>query len=342
MTSDLRIAILTGSTRPNGRSRAVAEWVAFAAHTDGLDLVIVDLDEVGLPMLAEPSPAAFGDYTLSHTREWAELIDGFDGYVLVSPEYNHSTTAPLKNALDHLYGEWHDKAVGFVGYGVDGGIRAVEHLRAVTAELGMAGVGPQVALYLFEDFDGQGGCSPRQRQSDALERMLGQLARWAGALRQLRDCLPRGTTVETDDVGARPRLHQSTRADEAGAAVKQLVERLQTGLDRGDADYYDAMFSADVVWGSPYGQVVFGYEPLNAAHRSLMKVPGEWPSLYESVQTCAITPDVVVTQVRRQSLPEGDSTTGSGFSEMALYVLVRRDGQWWLAAGQNTPIADRP
>jgi len=101
------------------------------------------------------------------------------------------------------------------------------------------------------------------------------------------------------------------------------------------------MFAADVVWGSPYGQVVFGYEPLNAAHRSLMKVPGGWPSLYEPVQTCAVTPDVVVTQVRRQSLSEGGSITGSGFSEMALYVLVRRDGQWWLAAGQNTLIADR-
>lgn len=63
----------------------------------------------------------------------------------MSPEYNHSTTAPLKNALDHLYREWHDKAVGFVGYGVDGGVRAVEHLRAITAELGMARVGPHVA-----------------------------------------------------------------------------------------------------------------------------------------------------------------------------------------------------
>jgi len=233
MTSDLRIAILTGSTRPNGRSRAVAEWVASAAHIDGLDLVVVDLDEVDLPMLAEPSPAACGDYTLSHTREWAALIDGFDGYVLVSPEYNHSTTAPLKNALDHLYGEWQDKAVGFVGYGVDGGIRAVEHLRAITAELGMAGVGPQVALYLFEDFDGQGGCVPRQRQSDALERMLGHLARWAGALRQLRDSLPRGAATGTDDAAVRPRLHQSTRADEADAVVEHLVlKQAIPGVDR--------------------------------------------------------------------------------------------------------------
>ena len=151
-SSDLQIAVLAGSTRRKRRALTLAEWIC-AEHLDGLELVLVDLDAMDLPMLAEPSPAAFGGYALAHTREWSRLIDDLDGYVLVSPEYNHSTTAPLKNALDHLYREWHDKAVGFVGYGVDGGVRAVEHLRAITAELGMAGVGPQVALNLFEDFD---------------------------------------------------------------------------------------------------------------------------------------------------------------------------------------------
>jgi hypothetical protein len=83
---------------------------------------------------------------------------------------------------DHLYREWHDKAVGFAGYGVGGGVRAVEHLRAFTAELGMAGVGPQVALNLFEDFEDRGRCATRQRQRDAATRMLGHLARWVGEL----------------------------------------------------------------------------------------------------------------------------------------------------------------
>ncbi|MHB1535457.1 MAG: NADPH-dependent FMN reductase [Acidimicrobiales bacterium] len=256
MTSpDLRIAVLAGSTRPNRRALSVAEWIC-AEHLDGLELVLVDLDAMDLPMLAEPSPAAFGDYTLDRTRDWSRLIDGFDGYVLVSPEYNHSTTAPLKNALDHLYREWHDKAVGFVGYGVDGGVRAVEHLRVITAELGMAGVGPQVALNLFEDFDDQGLCAPRQRQCDAATRMLGDLARWAGALRPLRDDIAAGdaTVTAVGEGDVRPRLHQQARTADAESVVAQLIERLQTGLDRGDADHYDATLAADVLWGAPTGR----------------------------------------------------------------------------------------
>ena len=85
--SDLQIAVLAGSTRPKRRALTVAEWIC-AEHLDGLELVLVDLDAMDLPMLAEPSPAAFGGYALAHTREWSRLIDGFDGYVLVSPEYN--------------------------------------------------------------------------------------------------------------------------------------------------------------------------------------------------------------------------------------------------------------
>ena len=105
--------------------------------------------------------------------------------MLVTPEYNHSTSAALKNALDHLYVEWHDKPVAFVGYGVDGGGRAVEHLRTICAELAMAGIGPQVSLRLGEDFD-QRRSAPQDHQARARARMLGELAGWAAALRALR------------------------------------------------------------------------------------------------------------------------------------------------------------
>ncbi|MHB1535458.1 MAG: hypothetical protein ACYC1D_12785 [Acidimicrobiales bacterium] len=94
--------------------------------------------------------------------------------------------------------------------------------------------------------------------------------------------------------------------------------------------------------GSPYGKVLTGYDHLNAAHHSLMDIPTVSPSRYEAAQICAPHPDVVITHVRRRSLPDGDSGDRPGFSEMAMYVLVRRSDHWWLAAGQNTPIADRP
>ena len=331
-TETTRVAVLAGSTRPNRRARAVAEWVCADAHDD-LDLVLVDLAEVGPPMLAEPTPAAFGGYTLERTKAWSELIAGFDAYVLVSPEYNHSTTAVLKNALDHLYAEWRNKAVGFVGYGTEGGVRAVEHLRLITAELGMAGVGPQVALGTFDDFDGQGRCAPRPRQVDARRRMLTGLAQWARALSPLRE------TAQGEPTGdGRPSLHQPTAAADAHAAVRRLVEELQAGLDDCDADRYDGMFAEDVLWGSPYGRVLAGFEQLNAVHHSLMGAPTVPASRYEPVQVVAPAPGVAIAHVRRRALP-GD-TDVPGFSEMALYVLIRRDGTWWLAAGQNTPIAD--
>ena len=138
----LRVGVIAGSTRPVRQAKVVAEWVC-ADPIPSLDLVLIDLADVGLPLLREPTPAASGQYDQPATRSWSQLVAELDAFVLVTPEYNHSTSAALKNALDHLYAEWQDKPVAFVGYGLDGGTRAVEHLRAIAAELGMAGVGPQ-------------------------------------------------------------------------------------------------------------------------------------------------------------------------------------------------------
>jgi NAD(P)H-dependent FMN reductase len=166
----LRTAVIVGSTRPVRLAREVAEWVC-AENCPDLELILIDLADLDLPLLNEPSPAAFGEYARESTRAWSGLVAGFDAFVLASPEYNHSTSAALKNALDHLYAEWRDKAVAFVGYGIDGGTRAVEHLRAITAELGMAGVGPQVSLSLVDDF-AEGALAPRPHQLTARGRAL--------------------------------------------------------------------------------------------------------------------------------------------------------------------------
>lgn len=144
------------------------------------------------------------------------------------------------------------------------------------------------------------------------------------------------------DTRERPTLNQPAAADDAEDAVRHLIERLQAGLDHSDADRYDSMFAADLLWGSPYGAVLAGYEQLNAIHRRLMRNPTVSPSRYEVVQTLAPAPDVVIAHVRRQSRPAAPDAGPGGFSEMAMYVLVRRDGRWWLAGGQNTVIADPP
>jgi PPOX class F420-dependent enzyme/OxyR family protein/uncharacterized protein (TIGR02246 family) len=134
-------------------------------------------------------------------------------------------------------------------------------------------------------------------------------------------------------------------ARDAADAVVRLVGELQAGWDARDADISNRHFAADIVWGGPFGATVDGYEQLHAIHLRLKQEGrGGSASRYEIVRVLAPAPGVAVAQVRRaalgqdgQPVPPGDDFTGA-FSEMALYVLVRRGGTWWLAAGQNTPI----
>ncbi len=327
----LRVGVIAGSTRPGRQSRTVGEWVC-ADPISSLDLRLIDLADSGLPLLCEPVPAAFGQYQQPATRSWSQLIETFDAFVLVTPEYNHSTSAALKNALDHLYREWHDKPVAFVGYGLDGGTRAVEHLRAIVAELGMAAVGPQVAISLHTDYVG-GRLEPRSFQPEARQRMLDQLARWATALRVLR------LRTTSSQGQSRPALEDPSARAAAVGAVERLVAGLQNGVDRASADVYDRQFASDVLWGSPYGATLSGYEALNAAHHSLMAAGAAPPSRYQVVQLTSPLPGVAIAHVRRNDLSDDKDKR---FSEMAMYVLIERGGQWWLAAGQNTPIEERP
>ncbi len=128
----------------------------------------------------------------------------------------------------------------------------------------------------------------------------------------------------------------------AETVAAELAAQLQLGGNAMDADVYDAWFAADILWGSPYGATLAGFTELNAIHRRFMNqspstTPAPAPaSRFEVVSVLAPTPGVVVTQIRRQALAAG------GFSEMALYVLVEREGRWWLAAAQNTPIGQPP
>ncbi|MGW0246434.1 nuclear transport factor 2 family protein [Nocardia goodfellowii] len=131
----------------------------------------------------------------------------------------------------------------------------------------------------------------------------------------------------------RPALHDPTRQAVADTEATALAAQLQKGLDSRSADVYDSWFAADILWGSPKGATLTGYEQLNAIHHGLMKATVAPASRFEVVAARSPAPDVIVAQIRRQALDSG------GFSEMAMYVLVRRAGEWWLAAAQNTPIA---
>lgn len=182
-----RIAIVLGSTRPGRNGLAVARWVhGIAAQRDDAQYELVDIAEFALPHLDEPLPPSLGMYSRPHTQAWAATVASFDGFVFVTPEYNHSTSGVLKNAIDFLYAEWNDKAAGFVSYGSAGGVRAVEHLRLVLGELGVADVATQVSLSLYADFTNYTEFTPGPQHREAVTAMLDQVVRWSGALAGIR------------------------------------------------------------------------------------------------------------------------------------------------------------
>ena len=183
----LKIAIIVGSTRPGRNGEAVARWVhSIASKRKDAEYQLVDIAEFSLPLLDEPVPPSMNKYSKPHTKAWAQRIAPFDGFVFVTPEYNHGTSGALKNALDYLYVEWNNKAAGFVAYGSAGGTRAVEQLRLVMAELQIADVRAQLALSLFTDFENFSAFKPGAHQEKALGTMLDQLVAWSGAMRALR------------------------------------------------------------------------------------------------------------------------------------------------------------
>ncbi|MEM0129083.1 MAG: NAD(P)H-dependent oxidoreductase [Thermoplasmata archaeon] len=184
----LRIGIVLGSTRPGRNAEAVGRWVLHHAQSraDGSEYRLIDIADYHLPLLDEPIPPAMGRYSRPHTKAWAEAIAACDAFVFVTPEYQHSTSASLKNAIDYLYAEWVDKAAGFVSYGSAGGVRAVEHLRQILAEVQVATVRAQVWFSLTDDFEEFRIFRPREAKRDGLFAMLDQLRRWGTALRDLR------------------------------------------------------------------------------------------------------------------------------------------------------------
>lgn len=190
-----KIAIIIGSTRPGRNGEAVARWVyENAAKRSGVEYELVDLKDWDLPHLDEAMPAAMGQYAGEHTKAWAAKIAEFDGFVFVTPEYNHSTSGALKNAIDYVGAEWYNKAAGFVSYGVFGGARAVEHLRLVLSQLQVATVSAHVGLSLAHDFENW-QLKPTEQQTAALTPLFDQLEAWSAALETVRA----GAAAEQDE-----------------------------------------------------------------------------------------------------------------------------------------------
>src|SRR5258706_9755847 len=182
-----RIGVILGSPRPGRGGEKVAAWVMDQPRQrHDAEFELVDLADYPLPHLDEPLPANMGQYQNPHTQQWAATIAQYDGFIFVTPEYNHSTSGVLKNAIDYLYAEWNNKAMGVVSYGAVGGARAAEHLRLIAGELQMADVRTNVALSMFTDSENFTELTPGAHQAGALDTLFGQVISWSEALAPLR------------------------------------------------------------------------------------------------------------------------------------------------------------
>jgi NAD(P)H-dependent FMN reductase len=183
------LQIIIASTRPGRVGEPVGQWFVQRARAHGtFDVVVTDLTELGLPFLDEPKHPRLQQYAHQHTRDWSATVAASDAFVLVTPEYNHSFNAPLKNALDFLHVEWQDKPVGFVSYGgVSGGTRSVQALKSVVSALRMMPVVAAVNLpFVAKLIDDDGVLHPSEVSEQAATDLLDELARVCPALGVLR------------------------------------------------------------------------------------------------------------------------------------------------------------
>ena len=130
-----KIAVIIGSTRPGRIGENITNWVISKLPSNDTTYEVIDLGVVNLPIFNEPMPPMMGQYQFAHTKDWSAKISGYDGVVVVSPEYNAGYPAVLKNAIDYLCNEWKDKPVTIVTYGYTGGASANNQLREVFTRL---------------------------------------------------------------------------------------------------------------------------------------------------------------------------------------------------------------
>ncbi|WP_067838238.1 NADPH-dependent FMN reductase [Amphibacillus sediminis] len=183
----LKLAVVLGSVREGRNGEAVAQWMyQFAKNRGDAEYELVDLADYNLPLLGASVAEADQAKTEGIIQAWKDKMASFDGYIFVTPEYNHAVGGALKNALDYLNPELNNKAASFVGYGSLGGTRAHENLRLILGELQVADVRTAVTFSLMSDFENFSVFKPAEYHANNANEMLDQLIKWSGALKTIR------------------------------------------------------------------------------------------------------------------------------------------------------------
>lgn len=187
----MKLAVVLGSTRPNRQSLKFAQWINKTAleNTD-IESKIVDLVDFPLPLFDEAiSPRYNPNREVSlDVQKWLEVIKNFDAYIFVTPEYNHSIPAVLKNALDYLTWELKHKPVTVASHGSVGGARAALHLKEILSESQAAVIPNNLAVVGMSDIIDQEGVLDASAKANPygpqaqLDRMIGELKWYSDAL----------------------------------------------------------------------------------------------------------------------------------------------------------------
>ncbi len=186
-----KLKMITSTTRNGKRGILVANrFLEIAKQYPEFEVELLDLAEINLPLMDEPFHPRLQKYQYEHTKAWSTKINEADAFVFVTAEYNHSYTAPLKNAIDYLLHEWSYKPVGFISYGgVAGGTRAVTALKPVVTALKMVPLPEAVHIPFFEKFMDKETHQFHAEEGliKSAELMLNELTRWAGVLKPMRE-----------------------------------------------------------------------------------------------------------------------------------------------------------
>ena len=180
--------IIVGSVRPGRVGLPVSRWVeSVAAERAGFEIDFVDLAELALPFMDEPNHPSKREYTKPHTFAWSERVDAADAFIFVTPEYNHSYSPALKNAIDFLSQEWWRKPVGFVSYGgVSAGSRGVMSIESVLTTVGLVKTGANVEIPFVGTRITGGQFESNEKETAILGKLLDELRALSEGLTPLR------------------------------------------------------------------------------------------------------------------------------------------------------------
>jgi len=196
MDSDLKLGVILASTREGRRGEGYARWIhALLSERPGAHTELLDLREWRLPNYDQPAMPGVAEkgYTDPTARGWVDKIRALDGYVIVTPEYNHGYPGGLKNAIDHAFVAWANKPVAFVSYGgTASGARAVEQLRLVAIELRMVPIRDEVNVRLIGVSLDEQGRPTDDFYAKRAATLIDTLLWWARVARDGRERYPPG------------------------------------------------------------------------------------------------------------------------------------------------------